>query len=95
MLPPSANTIRVTNDLDLNTSEGEFHFDPREFDRLRVRLEPYAEFDESPLMRSVDEVRAHQRRGLATLQYRRDRQYWVFLCDPRQGVCEYMMGPER
>ena len=95
VLPPSANTIRVTNNLDLNTSAGEFHFDPREFDRLRARLDSHSGSEDGPITNFIDEVRAHQRRGLPALQYRRDRQYWVFLCDPKQGVCEYMMGPER
>src|SRR4029450_10463956 len=46
VLPPSSHDIRTSNDLDLNTSVGEFSFLPGEFELLRRRLLPYANPDD-------------------------------------------------
>src|SRR5438034_5752417 len=39
VLPPSARDIRVSSDLDVNTSEGEFFFDPADFADFAARLQ--------------------------------------------------------
>jgi uncharacterized lipoprotein len=43
ILPPSAHDIRTSNDLDLNTSEGEFYISELEFDAFVSRLQPQNE----------------------------------------------------
>jgi hypothetical protein len=40
ILPPSTRDIRVSNDLDVNHSEGEFSFDPADFAGFASRLRP-------------------------------------------------------
>ena len=40
ILPPSTREIRVSNDLDVNHSEGEFSFDPADFADFTSRLRP-------------------------------------------------------
>ena len=41
ILPVSAYDIRVTNDLDANTSEGEFSFEPADFPSFAARFESF------------------------------------------------------
>jgi len=40
ILPPSARQIRVSSNLDVNTAEGEFSFDPEHFAAFTARLRP-------------------------------------------------------
>ena len=39
VLPPSTHDIRVSNNVDVNSSEGEFSFDPAEFPVFAARLQ--------------------------------------------------------
>ena len=41
ILPPSAYDIRVTADLDVNRSEGEFSFDPADFPSFAVQFQSF------------------------------------------------------
>jgi hypothetical protein len=41
ILPSSAYDIRVTNDLDVNTSEGEFWFDPADFPSFAAQFQSF------------------------------------------------------
>ena len=41
VLPASAHEIRVTNNLDLNSSEGEFSFDPADFPAFASQFESF------------------------------------------------------
>ena len=89
VLPPSSTDIRVANNLDLNNSAGEFHFDPREYPALLDKTAPYhpgttggagddwfAKTDGEPDMRIVQS----------------DGSRWLFLCIPEKGVCSYEMA---
>ena len=89
VLPPSTTDIRVANNLDLNNSAGEFHFDPREYPALLDKTAPYhpgttggagddwfAKTDGEPDMRIVQS----------------DGSRWLFLCIPEKGVCSYEMA---
>jgi len=94
VLPPSAHGIRTSNDLDLNTSEGEFYFSPSEFPLLSARLSPYAE-PHSPFTSLASSVKNHVKRGHPAYQYVEDGSTWVFMCMPERGECEYVMWLER
>ena len=39
ILPPSTRDIRVLNDVDVNTSQGEFSFDPVDYAAFAARLQ--------------------------------------------------------
>jgi len=43
ILPPSARDIRITSDLDVNSSEGEFSFDAIHFAAFVAQLRPVGE----------------------------------------------------
>lgn len=90
VLPTSARNILVSNNLDLNTSEGKFFFDANEADALKARLAiheiPPAPFDD--WKRDVEKKR---KAGFEIGSYRDEASDWVFLCKYQLGECEYVM----
>ena len=91
ILPPSARDIHVTNNLDANTSVGDFSFAPTDFHQFAERLTPYAN-PKHPFAASFDtEIGRHRDGGLPAFQYSQDRSTWIFLCKPARGTCEYTM----
>ena len=53
ILPPSTHDIRVTSDLDVNRSEGEFSFDPAQFAGFVAQLRPAGDSFEYSAARST------------------------------------------
>jgi hypothetical protein len=92
ILPPSSHDIRTSNDLDLNTSSGQFHFKPQEFPQFAASLQPYTS-RRSSLAGVEDDVSSFTNRGFTPYEYATLETVWVFLCDVPQGVCEYRMWP--
>jgi hypothetical protein len=91
VLPLSAHDIEVSNNLDLNTSAGEFSFAPSEFATLRAKLTPIGRLNH-PFATSFDsEVKDHLASGNPALQYTDYGNTWIFLCNPLQGTCTYTM----
>ena len=90
LIPSTATNIRVTNDLDLNTSEGSFSFQPSEsaaFTGLLHRL------DASSSSRSHLEDR--QTPGAIAHRYSDGTNEWTFLVSPDSGHCDYYMMPKQ
>ncbi len=92
ILPRSARDIRTNNNLDQNTSTGEFSFDPNDAPALIARLMPgalptmkFAEWNAIVAAQAADGRRAWSYRGGADYG-------WVFFCDLRKGHCEYMLS---
>jgi hypothetical protein len=95
VLPPSSHDIRVSNDLDLNTSEGVFFFAPKEFAVLQARLTPWSK-SAHPFTSSFDsEIERHTAAGYPASEYSDDDSTWVFLCKPDRGECTYTMWLRR
>ena len=95
VLPPSSHDIDVSNNLDRNTSVGEFSFSPSEFATLRANLTPIGWLNH-PFAASFDsEVKDHLASGNPALQYTDDPNTWIFLCKPLQGICTYTMWTTR
>jgi sigma54-dependent transcription regulator len=90
ILPVSTHDIVTTNDLDLNTSTGEFSFLPGEFDLFRHHVNGYAPSADAPAGLDAD-VKQHLRTNGDVSQYRDDDSVWVFLCEPARGHCRYTM----
>ncbi|WP_235318649.1 hypothetical protein [Lysobacter sp. A03] len=86
ILPPSTNTIRTENDLDLNLSEGEFSFVPAEAEPLFGKLSPGA-----PSAIVLQTVSSYRRRGYSAWSYRDEDSTWAFFCQESKGHCEYLM----
>jgi hypothetical protein len=95
ILPPSSRDIRVSNDLELNTSEGEFRFASPDFALMQAELKPFSN-PKHPFTRVFDwRIDSHIAAGHPAYQYEQDRSTWVFLCKPAQGQCTYTMWSQR
>lgn len=92
ILPLSARDIRTNNNLDHNTSTGEFSFDPKDAPGFIAPLKPGA----VPAMKFADWndiVAAQAADGRRAWSYREGAEHgWVFFCDLRKGYCEYMLS---
>ncbi len=94
ILPPSASSIRTSNDLDLNTSEGEFSFVPSEYSLLAANVHPYRTIY-TPFANFEKDVTRMQNKGFQLSTYAEEKNTWVFFCKPDKGYCEYTMWHRR
>jgi len=92
ILPASSSKIRTENNLDLNTSEGEFHFSAADFPKFasQMNLEvpttrPYGVSDDG-----VDRMRSE---GFEVSAYSKANSTWIFFCKGSEGYCRYKMRP--
>ncbi len=90
ILPPSAKNIYTENNLDVNTSEGEFYFDFADHRGFQARLRPYTSL-KSPYFDLEDYVRRKTQEGYAAGQYTSEDSVWVFLCSEAKTHCVYRM----
>ncbi len=91
VLPPSARAIRTANDVDSNTSSGEFSFAPQDMPSFSTRLKRGA-----AIMRFdgwADTVEGYADDGYAAWSYRGDGTVWTFFCNAAVGRCTYFMHP--
>jgi hypothetical protein len=89
VLPPSARAIRTVNNLDLDTSSGEFSFEPQDMPAFSTRLTRGAavlRFDGW-----VDTVEGYADDGYAAWSYRADAAVLTFFCNAAIGRCTYVM----
>ena len=90
ILPPSARNIRVSNDLDLNLSEGEFFFDAKEAGSLRGKLTNRLDHN-APFEGWKNYVEEKRKDGFEIGSYSDETSEWIFLCRYSRGECEYVM----
>jgi hypothetical protein len=92
ILPASSQNIRTSNNLDLNTSEGEFSFAPADFDSLRMQMVPIM-VPEPRFATQGEYIATMRSRGFETFQYTapEGRLVWFFFCKPQDGYCEYVV----
>lgn len=88
LLPSSSINIRTSNDLDINISEGSFHFAAADYagfthkqDATIPRSSPYARWDRT--------VESYRRKKYQTWHVSADGGHWVFFCNERRDYCEY------
>lgn len=86
MIPSSSFDIVTRNDLDLNTSEGEFSFAPADAADFRVKLRrmEVREIPESAQFRYLE-------RGYWPYEYNKGER-WIFYIHESRGHCEYEYG---
>ena len=94
ILPPSAHSIRTSNNLDLNTSEGQFSFSASEYPSFAAQLQPYRPVV-APFVAFDEGVTKMKHKGFQPLIYEVDGTVWVFFCKPGNGYCEYDMWLRR
>ena len=91
-IPRSSYRIRVSNNVSLNTSNGEFRFDPEDHEAFTATLTPYSD----PRSPYEDFDRIVQRRldqGYEAHQYIGECCVWIFFIDEEEGRVFYDMWP--
>lgn len=77
ILPQSANRILTSNNLDTNTSKGEFYFSPSDakdfLDQIKSTTPVWSEKEP------------------AKFTYSHGRSSWIFICTIVQGYCAYTL----
>ena len=86
ILPDSAVAIRVSNDLDINTSEGEFTVPIDDFDVFTKQLSSV----QKPYGRHASYIERMQRKGYESFTYTEELT-WFFFCDRESGHCRYIL----
>lgn len=86
ILPESTVSIRTSNDLDINTSEGEFTVAVRDVDVFIKQLSGI----EEPYIGHADYIKRMQRKGYEGFSYT-DGLTWLFLCNRETGHCKYRL----
>ena len=94
ILPPSAPNIKTSNNLDVNTSVGQFSFKPSEYHLLVTKLQPYEKVV-TPFVRWDNKVEKLKRKGFTPLTYEINSSIWVFFCKPEIDYCEYTLWSYR
>jgi hypothetical protein len=90
VLPQSARDVRVSNNLDLNTSEGEFFFDAKEAGELKEKLAT-RQILHAPFENWKGYVEKKRKDGFEIGSYSDEASDWIFLCRYQHGECEYVM----
>lgn len=93
ILPPSAVDIVTVNNLDINTSHGEFSFAPVEAPLLFRRLKPGAPA-RIPDHAASDVRDAQRRKDVSVWWLHQNDTTWVFMCSAAKGHCEHLMWHE-
>ena len=94
ILPASTTQITVSNDLDLNISEGEFYLDHTYFEVFTAQLQPYS-MPQSPFRNYRTKVSTMRTKGYGVFQYTNTLSIWVFFCEQKTGYCCYDMWLNR
>ncbi|MDR1076156.1 MAG: hypothetical protein LBL59_07675 [Xanthomonadaceae bacterium] len=93
-LPPSARSIRTSNNLDLNLSFGGFEMAVADADAFFARLDAPAPA-EAPFERWPGVLKDYAERGYSVHYYRQDGNMWAFFCIAQAGHCDYLMWSTR
>jgi len=88
LLPKSAHSIHVSNDVNLNTSQGEFEFSPVDFEVLESSLRGSVP-DTAPFSDWQSFVSKRREEGNVALAYSKHGTVWVFVCNVPAGRCLY------
>ena len=91
ILPRSTVDIETNNDLDWNTSHGEFSFDAVDFQRFAGKTTHTSEMEEFDTWR--EEIEKSNREGHHVLFYISEGSTWVFWCNENEGHCRYSKSP--
>jgi hypothetical protein len=90
ILPPSSHDIRTSNNLDRNTSEGEFYFNQEHAGTFYGQLHRGSPTPGgSEQWQQLLAERAQE--GLDPWWYMQGGHTWVFFCSTPAGKCRYML----
>jgi hypothetical protein len=90
LIPTSARDITISNNLDINISEGEFRYDPKETNKFVKHLKPYSG-QKPKLDRWQTYIAKQKQEGYDAFEYAADKIVWVFLVNTGKGHVCYVM----
>ncbi|KAF0187550.1 MAG: hypothetical protein FD168_2552 [Desulfobulbaceae bacterium] len=90
LIPASAKDITTSNDLDINISEGEFRYDPKETTEFLKHLKPYSG-QKPKLDRWQTYIAKQKNEGYDAFEYTAGKTVWVFLVSTGTGHVRYVM----
>lgn len=90
----SSFDIDVENNLDLNTSHGEFRFEPVDTNGFISKLSPYSG-RKSPFVDYEKLVGKRKAKGYAPYEYSEHGFVWVFFLNKEKGHAHYDLWMER
>ena len=93
-IPGSAEHIRTSNNLDLNTSSGSFRFKPEDWGAFAAQLKAQGR-STPPFANWKRTAEKYKSTGYEVWWYEEEQTTWVFFCKPREGVCEHLMWLRR
>ena len=93
-IPTSSFNIKTSNNLDLNTSEGEFSFPPTDTQAFASKLHPYSG-RKSPYVEYDKVVKKRINQGYTPYEYTKDSSIWVFFLSADKGHAYYDLWMER
>ena len=91
-IPSSSFNITTSNNLDLNTSEGEFSFPSVATELFTSRLLPYSG-GKSPNVDYEKVVNKRKAQGYTPYEFTKDNHVWVFLLNRKKGHAYYSLWP--
>ena len=91
-IPSSSFNITTRNNLDINTSEGEFSFPPIATEPFVSRLRPYSG-RKSPYVKFEKELIKRKAQGYTLYELTRDNYVWVFSLNREKGHVYYVLWP--
>jgi hypothetical protein len=90
IIPASARDITTSNDLDINTSKGEFHYDISDTSDFVGHLRPYSG-RKPTTVRWQNFASEQQSKGRNVLEFTDQRSVWLFSIDTKKGHVRYIM----
>jgi len=90
LIPMSVSEITTSNNLDTNTSEGKFQYNPNETKEFLRHLRPYSG-QKLPLSRWQTDITEQKKKGYDALEYVANKSIWIFLVNAQTGHVRYMM----
>jgi hypothetical protein len=93
-IPSSSFNITTSNNLDLNTSEGEFSFRPVDAHAFVSKLHLYSG-RRSPYVDYDKVIKRRVRQGYTPYEYTKDSLIWVFFLNADKGHAYYDLWMER
>ena len=88
ILPSSTTSLHITNDLDINVTEGEFSFLANDFPIFREKLN--ANIPSSAPFRDWGQYSGKMpSSGYTAFAFSTDDMQWVFVCNEAQGHCKF------
>ncbi|MBU0908872.1 MAG: hypothetical protein KKA54_08115 [Proteobacteria bacterium] len=93
-IPSSSFKIITSNNLDFNTSEGEFYFRPEDADIFISNLSPYMR-RKTPFENYDKHIKKLESKGYKVYEYLEDSSVWLFFVKKKTGHVYYDFWLER